>query len=125
MPHATAKVNGTTIAETDTFEIVEGNIYFPPSSISKDHFKPTDTSTHCPWKGDASYYTIDVDGQQLKDAAWYYPTPFDKAKHIKDHVAFCMFLQYSMRNAMLMLQQTRRRSRCQASKKWNEYVQFL
>jgi uncharacterized protein (DUF427 family) len=89
MPHASAKVNGKTIAETDSFEVVEGNIYFPPSSIKQEYFKSTETSTHCPWKGDASYYTIDVDGQELKDAAWYYPQPYDKAKNIKDHVAFC------------------------------------
>jgi len=88
MPHATAKVNGKTIADTDTYEVVEGNVYFPPSSISKEYFKSTDTSTHCPWKGDASYYTIDVDGQELEDAAWYYPQPFEKAKNIKDYVAF-------------------------------------
>jgi uncharacterized protein (DUF427 family) len=89
MPHATAKVNGKTIAETDDFEVVEGSIYFPPSSIKKEYFKPTDTTTRCPWKGDASYYAIDVDGQELKDAAWYYPQPLDKAKYIKDYVAFC------------------------------------
>jgi uncharacterized protein (DUF427 family) len=91
MPHAIAKVNGITIAESDTYETVEGNIYFPPDSLKeKDkYFKTTNTSTHCPWKGDASYYTIDVDGKELKDAAWYYPAPFDKAKNIKDYVAFC------------------------------------
>ncbi|QDS76107.1 hypothetical protein FKW77_006453 [Venturia effusa] len=88
MPSATAKINGTTIATADSYETVEGNIYFPPSSIHKDYFKSTDTHTHCPWKGDASYYTIEVDGKVLKDAAWYYPEPLEKAKHIKDHVAF-------------------------------------
>jgi uncharacterized protein (DUF427 family) len=89
MPHATASINGTTIADADSYEVVEGNIYFPPSSIKKEYFSATDTSTHCPWKGDASYYTIDVDGTKLKDAAWYYPAPLEKATHIKDHVAFC------------------------------------
>ncbi|KAF2424883.1 DUF427-domain-containing protein [Tothia fuscella] len=88
MPHATAKVNGTLIADADSYEVVEGNIYFPPSSIKSEYFKKTDTSTHCPWKGDASYYTIDVEGKELKDAAWYYPSPLDKAKNIKDYVAF-------------------------------------
>jgi uncharacterized protein (DUF427 family) len=93
MPHATAKVNGTTIAESDSYETVEGNIYFPPESlVEKDKtFKPTSTVTHCPWKGAASYYTVAVDGQELKDAAWYYPAPFDKAQNIKDHVAFCEY----------------------------------
>ncbi|KAE9962657.1 hypothetical protein BLS_010174 [Venturia inaequalis] len=88
MPTATAKINGTTIASADSYETVEGNVYFPPSSINKDFFKSTGTHTHCPWKGDASYYTIEVDGKVLKDAAWYYPEPLEKAKHIKDFVAF-------------------------------------
>jgi len=88
MPHATAKVNGTTIASADSYEVVEGNIYFPPESLNKDYFNTTETHTKCPWKGNASYYTIEVDGKELKDAAWYYPQPFEKAKHIKDHVAF-------------------------------------
>jgi uncharacterized protein (DUF427 family) len=89
MPHATAKVNGKIIAETDTYEVVEGSIYFPPSSIKKEYFKETSTVTHCPWKGAASYYTIDVDGTELKDSAWYYPDPFAKAKNIEGYVAFC------------------------------------
>ena len=65
---------------------------FPPSSIKEEYFKKTTTSTHCPWKGDASYYTLDVNGQKLEDAAWYYPKPFEKAVNIKDHVAFCRLL---------------------------------
>jgi uncharacterized protein (DUF427 family) len=89
MPHATATVNGTVIADTDTYEIVEGNVYFPPASIKSEFFKKTETHTHCGWKGDASYYTLDVAGQEFKDAAWYYPEPYEKAKHIKDFVAFC------------------------------------
>jgi len=88
MTKATATVNGTVIAETDNYEVVEGNIYFPPSSINRDYFAETKTHTHCPWKGEASYYTVNVDGKELKDAAWYYPQPFDKAKNIKDYVAF-------------------------------------
>lgn len=92
MPSATAKINGTTIASADTYEIVEGNIYFPPSSLKKEYIKPTETHSFCPWKGKASYYTIEVDGKVLKDAAWYYPEPLEKAEKIKDHVAFCKFL---------------------------------
>jgi len=90
MPHATAKVNGVTIASSDTYETVEGNIYFPPDSlVEKDKiYHKTSTVTHCSWKGDAAYYTLAVDGQELKDAAWYYPAPFDKAQNIKDYVAF-------------------------------------
>jgi uncharacterized protein (DUF427 family) len=89
--HATATVNGTVIAETDNYEIVENNVYFPKDSIKNEYFKETETHTHCPWKGDASYYTITVDGKELADAAWFYPQPFDKAKHIKDSVAFCTY----------------------------------
>jgi uncharacterized protein (DUF427 family) len=91
MPSATAKINGTTIASTDSYETVEGNIYFPPSSLNKDYFKSTETHSQCPWKGNASYYSIEVDGKVLKDAAWYYPEPLEKAKHIKDYVAFCEY----------------------------------
>ncbi|MCJ1467031.1 hypothetical protein MMC07_005653 [Pseudocyphellaria aurata] len=88
MPHATAIYNGKVIAETDTWENVEGNVYFPPDSVDQSVLTKTNTHTHCPWKGDASYYTIAVDGQEIKDSAWYYPEPFEKAKHIKDYVAF-------------------------------------
>jgi len=88
MPKATASISGTTIASSDTYEVVEGNIYFPPDSVEKSYFKETKTHTHCPWKGDASYYTIEVDGKELKDAAWFYPEPLEKAKGIKDYVAF-------------------------------------
>ncbi|MDX2271768.1 MAG: DUF427 domain-containing protein [Cyanobacteriota bacterium] len=80
--------NGVVIAESDTYETVEGNIYFPPSAIKSEYFKPSDTHTTCPWKGVASYYTLEVNGQTNKDAAWYYPQPKDAAKQIKDHVAF-------------------------------------
>ncbi|KAJ6262938.1 hypothetical protein Dda_1496 [Drechslerella dactyloides] len=87
--HATATVNGVLIAETDHYEKVEGNIYFPPESLKQEYFHKTDTTTACPWKGLASYYTIDVhDGSPLTDAAWFYPEPKSAAQNIKDHVAF-------------------------------------
>ncbi len=83
-----ANWNGHVIAESvDTINI-EGNHYFPAGSIRKEFLKPTDTHTTCHWKGEASYYTIDVEGKENKDAAWYYPEPRDMAKNIKDHVAF-------------------------------------
>lgn len=78
----------TTLAESDTYEVVEGNIYFPPASIHKEYFKPSSYHTHCPWKGDASYYDIEVDGEVNKDAAWYYPETKEAANNIRDHVAF-------------------------------------
>jgi uncharacterized protein (DUF427 family) len=80
--------NGVVIAETDKTKIVEGNHYFPPEAINREYFVETETHTTCPWKGVASYYTIQVEGQQNKDAAWYYPNPKDAAKDIKDHIAF-------------------------------------
>ncbi|KAF4636962.1 hypothetical protein G7Y89_g1120 [Cudoniella acicularis] len=85
---ATATVSGRTIAETDEYEVVEGNIYFPPSSVNMSYMSKTDLSTHCPRKGDASYYSINLDKTELKNAAWYYPDPKEKAKNIKDYVAF-------------------------------------
>ncbi len=80
--------NGAVLAESDQCEVVEGNQYFPPDAINQDYFQPSDTHTTCPWKGVASYYTVVVDGQENKDAAWYYPEPKDAAKNIKGYVAF-------------------------------------
>jgi len=88
MPTATAVFNGKTIAKSDSWETVEGNIYFPPSSLDKSVLSVTDTHTGCPWKGTASYYSITVDGKEVKDAAWFYPEPKEKAMNIKDYVAF-------------------------------------
>jgi uncharacterized protein (DUF427 family) len=61
---------------------------FPPDSITKSHFTPTSTSTHCPYKGDASYYTVTTNKTEIKDAAWYYPDPLPKMEKIKNYVAF-------------------------------------
>ena len=83
-----ASWGGVTLAETEEYEVVEGNIYFPPTSINREYFSESDKHTHCPWKGDASYYNITVDGKTNQDAAWYYPETFEKASHIKGYVAF-------------------------------------
>ena len=82
--------NGTVLAEApaDRVQIVEGNVYFPPDSIHRQYFGPSDTHTVCPWKGTASYYTVAVNGDRNPDGAWYYPDPKDAAREIKDHVAF-------------------------------------
>lgn len=80
--------NGVVLAESDRCQVVEGNQYFPPDSIKQEYFKPSDTHTTCGWKGVASYYTIEVNGQQNKDAAWYYPNPKEAAKNIAGYVAF-------------------------------------
>ena len=83
-----AIVNDQVIAESDQTEVVEGNHYFPPNAVKKEYLKETSTHTTCPWKGEASYYTVAIGGEELKDAAWYYPQPKDAAQNIKDHVAF-------------------------------------
>lgn len=83
-----ASWNGTVIAESNSTEVVEGNQYFPADSINREFFKPSATTSVCPWKGTASYYTVDVNGKQNADAAWYYPTPKDAAKNITGYVAF-------------------------------------
>ncbi|MCJ1235005.1 hypothetical protein MMC14_002969 [Varicellaria rhodocarpa] len=88
MSHATATLKGKFIAEADSYETVEGNIYFPLSSIDQSVLTQTKTTTACPWKGTASYYTLTVDGQEYKDAAWSYQEPKDAAQNIKGHVAF-------------------------------------
>jgi uncharacterized protein (DUF427 family) len=80
--------NGAVIAESNATEVVEGNQYFPPSAIKREHFKDSSTTSVCPWKGTASYYTVEVDGKQNRDAAWYYPTPKDAAKNIAGYIAF-------------------------------------
>ena len=85
---ARATWNGTLLAESDETVVVEGNHYFPPSSVVEGVLRPNDHHTVCPWKGTASYYDIVVDGQVNPGAAWYYPEPKDKAKQIAGHVAF-------------------------------------
>ncbi len=80
--------NNEVIAESNDTKVVEGNHYFPADSIKKEYFKPTNTHTHCPWKGEASYYTLEVNGSENPDAAWYYPETKHAAKPIEGHVAF-------------------------------------
>ncbi|MDP9372569.1 MAG: DUF427 domain-containing protein, partial [Chloroflexota bacterium] len=75
--------NGATLAESDDTVVVEGNHYFPPEAIDRRYFKESSTHTVCPWKGEASYYTVEVDGQTNQDAAWYYPTTREAAKGIE------------------------------------------
>ena len=76
------------LAESDETVVVENNHYFPVASLKMDFFVLSDTTSVCPWKGEASYYSIVVKGEENKDAAWYYPEPKEAAKEIKDHVAF-------------------------------------
>ena len=80
--------NNEVVAESTNTVIVEGNHYFPPESLNKDYFKESNTRTTCPWKGKASYYHLEVEGDTNHDAAWYYADPKEAASEIKDHVAF-------------------------------------
>lgn len=84
----TATWNGETIAQSDETVVVEGNQYFPLDSVKDGVLSKTDTTSVCPWKGTASYYSVSAGGDTNVDAAWYYPAPKDAAKEIKDHVAF-------------------------------------
>ena len=76
------------LAESERFELVEGNVYFPPETLDRRYFKKSPTTTVCSWKGTAHYFTVVVDGAENPDAAWFYPDPKPAAKNIKDHVAF-------------------------------------
>ena len=79
---------GVMLAESDDAISLEGNLYFPPDSVVREHLADSDQTTACPWKGLASYYDIELDGETLPGAAWYYPEPMEKASRIKDHIAF-------------------------------------
>jgi uncharacterized protein (DUF427 family) len=80
--------NNVDLAESEQTVVVEGNHYFPPEAINKEYFQESSTHSTCPWKGEASYYNVVVNGQVNKDAAWYYPEPKAAAAEIKNHVAF-------------------------------------
>ncbi|WAS04251.1 DUF427 domain-containing protein [Synechococcus sp. C9] len=85
---AQAVWEGVVLAESDHYEVVEGNVYFPPSALKMEYFRPSDTHTTCGWKGVANYYTVTVNGKENPDAAWYYPEPKPAAQNIKGYVAF-------------------------------------
>jgi uncharacterized protein (DUF427 family) len=80
--------NGTVIAESDDTVVVEGNHYFPADSVRADLLRDSTYTTHCPWKGEASYKSLVVDGAENPDAAWYYPEPKAEAEQIRGHYAF-------------------------------------
>ena len=80
--------HGAVLAESERTEVVEGNHYFPPETIRREFFKPSETHTVCPWKGTASYYTIAVNGAENADAAWFYPETKEAANNIRGYVAF-------------------------------------
>jgi uncharacterized protein (DUF427 family) len=76
------------IAESDNTVVVENNHYFPANSVNQDLLRESSTTSTCPWKGEASYYSVVVDGAENKDAAWYYPEPKEAASNIKGRIAF-------------------------------------
>lgn len=80
--------NGEVIAQSPDTVVVEGNHYFPLASVRQDVLRPSETHSVCPWKGTASYYTLEVGGQKNPDAAWFYPEPKDAAAQIRGRVAF-------------------------------------
>jgi uncharacterized protein (DUF427 family) len=79
---------GAVLADSDRTIIVEGNLYFPREDVSSGYLGDTSQHSTCPWKGEASYYDVVVDGERNEAAAWYYPEPFEAAAEIRDHVAF-------------------------------------
>jgi uncharacterized protein (DUF427 family) len=78
----------TVLAETDDVVTVEGNLYFPASALRREYLSQSDTTSVCPWKGTASYYSVTVDGDTNTDAVWYYPSPKEGAEQVQDRVAF-------------------------------------
>lgn len=80
--------NNQVIAESNDTVVIENNHYFPASSIKKEYYKDSTTKTHCPWKGQASYFSLEIDGKTNTDAAWYYPETSHAAKPIEGYVAF-------------------------------------
>ena len=77
--------NGVVIAESEKTIVVEGNHYFPPDSVNRECLENSTRQSTCPWKGQANYYSIRVDGKVNRDAAWYYPAPKPAAEQIKDY----------------------------------------
>lgn len=78
----------TVIAESDNTRIVENNHYFPMEDLKQEYFKPSDHHSRCPWKGKASYFHVEVEGELNPDAAWYYPETSHAARPIENYVAF-------------------------------------
>ena len=90
-----ARWNEQVIAESDDTVVVEGNHYFPADSVQAEILRESATTSVCPWKGTANYYTVVVDGQSNADAAWFYADPKPAAEEIRDRVAFWKGVQIS------------------------------
>jgi uncharacterized protein (DUF427 family) len=85
---ARAMWRGAVLAESDDVEIVEGNVYFRPESVRREHLRESEHHTVCGWKGTASYYDVVVGDEVNANAAWYYPSTKDAAKHVEGRIAF-------------------------------------
>jgi len=85
---AQARWNGRVIARSDDTVVIEGNHYFPPEAVDTGALRPSDTTSVCPWKGTAHYYSLVVDGAENPDAAWYYPETKPAADDIRGRIAF-------------------------------------
>jgi len=79
---------GRVLAESDDTVLVEGNHYFPEGALNREYVTFSNHHTTCPWKGEASYYSLLVDGELNPDAVWYYPDPKPEARMVKGRVAF-------------------------------------
>jgi len=80
--------NGTVVAESDDTVVVEGNHYFPAEALKREYVVESNHRSSCPWKGQARYYSLLVDGDMNPDAVWYYPEPYEAAEQIRGRVAF-------------------------------------
>ena len=80
--------NGVVVAESDDTVLVEGNHYFPASSLNREYVLESNHRSSCPWKGQARYYSLLVEGDLNPDAVWYYPEPKEGAEMVRDRVAF-------------------------------------
>ena len=83
-----ASWNGTVIAESDDTVLVEGNHYFPDSALKREYISFSNHKTSCAWKGQASYYSLMVNGALNTDAVWYYADPKPEAESVRNRVAF-------------------------------------
>lgn len=80
--------NNKVVAESNDTIVIENNHYFPAQSLTQEYFSKSETQSYCPWKGKASYYSLEVKGKSNPDAAWYYPETSHAAKPIEGYIAF-------------------------------------
>ena len=91
--HVKVRVNGEVVAETQRPKVLfetglPPRYYFPPEDVREEALVPSDKETQCPYKGVASYYSVEVGGQRVEDLVWYYPEPIPEAAKIKGHLCY-------------------------------------